>query len=217
MKKLLSVAIFSLAMLVCLPAVAQHGKDAHNHKGAHKEAKGRHNHKEAMTKAIINNIFTRKSVRSYTGGAVTKDTLELLVKAGMAAPTGMNRQPWQFYATNNPKTIEEAAKKLGRGGNMVKEAGAVIVVCGVPAESEIYWAIDATCATENILLAAEALGLGAVWLSAYPNEERMNTVSEAFDIPKEFKVLCYIPVGHPTGKEQPKDKWKPERFHFDKW
>lgn len=163
------------------------------------------------------NIFNRKSVRNFTGGPVTKDTLEILVKAGMSAPSAMNRQPWHFYATNNPATIGEAAKTLGRNGGMIKEAGALIVVCGVPEESPVFWSLDVSCATENILVAAEGLGLGAVWLSAYPNEERMSAINKAFGIPETFKVLCLIPIGHPTGKDTPKDKWKPERFHFDKW
>lgn len=173
--------------------------------------------KEMMSKVVMDNIANRKSVRSFSGVVVTKDTLKMLVKAGMAAPTAMNKQPWQFYATNDAKIIANAQEKLGRHGAMVAEAGAVIVVCGDPAQSEMFWMIDASCAAENILLAIESMGLGGVWLSAYPNEERMNSINEAFGIPSEYKVLCIIPVGHPAKQEKAKDKWDKKKFHFNKW
>ncbi len=174
--------------------------------------------KQMMSRTVLENIANRKSVRNFVAtDPVTKDTLEMLVKAGMAAPTAMNKQPWHFFATNDAKIIEAAAAKLGRGGNMIAEAGAVIIILGEPTVSEMFWAIDCSCAAENILLAIEALGLGGVWLSAYPNEQRMNDINEAFGIPAEYKVLCMIPVGHPTGKDKPKDKWNKKKFHFNKW
>ncbi len=204
---LIIVILFSLSTLSYAQNKIERG--ARGHRGG--------NMKEMHSRSVLRNIHSRKSVRSFTGKVVTKDTLELLVKAGMAAPTAMNRQPWHFYATNDPQIIDGATEKLGRNGNMIKEAGAVIVVLGDPSVSEKFWPIDGTCAAENILLAIEALGLGGVWLSAYPNESRMTPVNEAFNIPLEYKVLCVIPVGYPKGEHKPKDKWNEDKFHFNSW
>jgi nitroreductase len=80
-----------------------------------------------------------------------------------------------------------------------------------------YAILDASCASENILLATEALGLGAVWTAAYPDKERMISVSKLLGIPDGTIPLNVIPVGHPTGVDQPKDKFKPENVHWEKW
>ncbi len=212
-RHIITSAVFFLVMLMCIPAMGQDRPP--RGEGGPRGPRG--DFRQMRARAVLETIFNRKSVRKYNGVVVPKDTLEILVKAAMAAPTAMNRQPWHFYATNNSEIIEAAAASLGRSANMVKEAGACIVVCGVPEESDKFWYVDATCAAENLLLAAEAMGLGAVWLSAYPNEERMNSINTAFGIPENYKVLCLIPVGHPAGQDKPKDKWKPERFHFDTW
>ena len=214
------ITIVVITLLITLPAMAQFDGPPPGNRGQfggmRPDGKGGR-FAQMAGRVVLENIANRKSVRSFSGPAVTKDTLEMIVKAGMAAPTAMNKQPWQFYATNDAKIIEAAAAKLGRGGAMVQQAGAVIVVLGDPEVSNMFWAIDCTCATENMLLAIEALGLGGVWLSAYPNEQRMADVNEAFGIPEQYKVLCYIPVGHPAKEEKPKDKWDKKKFHFNKW
>ena len=115
---------------------------------------------------------------------------------------------------------------------MIAQAPVVFVVCGETtmmrkpwgqpdAEPEEVlngnWALDCSAAAENLLLAAEALGLGAVWTAAYPDEDRMNPVCEALGLPANVTPLCVIPCGYPAGDDQPKDKWKPENIHYDKW
>ena len=181
--------------------------------------------------AVLENIMTRTSVRSFTGEPVSREQLETIIKAGMAAPTAMNVQPWRFVVLTDKERISELLGK-GRGGRMYAGAGAVILVCGqktfmrkpfgrpdAPEEEQpnMFWYEDCSAATENILLAAHALGLGAVWTAGYPAEERTAPLAAALGIPENVGILCIIPVGVPAEKPAPKDKWKPESIHWEKW
>ena len=147
----------------------------------------------------LETIFNRKSVRSYTDQPVSVDDLMLLVKAGMAAPTGMNRQPWEFFIIQDKELMSSLADKIPYA-RMLKEAQAAIVVMGNP-EKSIYWYLDCSAAAQNILLAAESIGLGAVWTAGYPFEDRMETISKAIGIPKPFLPLCLIQIGRASCRE----------------
>lgn len=174
----------------------------------------------AETPDTISVIHSRKSVRSFTGEAVGRDLLDKLLRAAMAAPTAVNRQPWSFVVITDRKTLDELKDGLPHA-KMLGKAGAVIVVCAIPEkayEQKVEYAIiDSTCAGENILLAAEALGLGAVWTAAYPNSGRMEFVRKTLGIPDNIIPLNVIPIGYPTGADKPKDKYKPDNIHWEKW
>ena len=176
-------------------------------------------------------IMSRTSIRSFTGDPVSKEQLETILKAGMAAPTAMNGQPWRFVVVTDKDKI---AGVFGSGfrGEMFTNAGAVIVVCGQTTmmrkpfgqpdapETEVqnmFWYEDCSAAAENILLAVKALGLGAVWTAGYPAEERIAPIAEALGIPSGIVPLCIIPVGVPAEDPAPKDKWKPENIHWEQW
>lgn len=165
-------------------------------------------------------IHNRKSVRSFTGQSVSKDLLDKIIRAGMAAPTAVNKQPWAFIVVTDRKILDTLAAGLPYA-KMLDKAGAAIIVCAIPEkayEKNLELAvIDSTCASENILLAAEALGLGAVWTAAYPYKDRMDIARKALNIPQDIIPLNVIPVGHPTGTDKPKDKYKPENVHWEKW
>jgi len=163
----------------------------------------------------LETIFQRKSVRSYTERPVSLDTLTILVKAGMAAPTGMNKQPWDFVVVYGKEAMSKLAEKMP-GNRMLKEAQAAIAVVGNPDVSK-FWYEDCSAATQNILLAAESMGLGAVWTAGYPIEERMNQIAEALSIPLPYRPLCLIPIGYPKGPQSPKDKWKESKMHINGW
>ena len=170
------------------------------------------------SQAVLDNIHSRKSVRSYTDQDVTPEQVETLLKAAMAAPSGMNAQPWRFVVVREQATKDKLA---GGFNKMIAKAPVVIVVCGkttakLGGENK-NWTADCAAATENLLLAAEAIGLGAVWTACYPYDDRMNPAIEALGLPKDIKPYCIVPVGYPTGKDKPKDKWKPENIHYDKW
>lgn len=169
----------------------------------------------------LETIFSRKSVRNFTEEKVTKEQLELIVKAGMAAPTAVNMQPWTFVIVTERETLNKLGEQLPYA-KMLFQAQAAIVVCAVPEWSikdhpVKYSILDCSAATQNILLAAESMGLGAVWTAAYPRDERMASVRQILEIPEDIIPLNVIPVGYPTGEDKPKDKWKPERLHWEKW
>jgi nitroreductase len=171
--------------------------------------------------STIDIIHKRKSVRSYTDKKVSQEDLLKLVKAGMAAPTAVNKQPWAFIAIDNREVLDQLAEGLPYA-KMLKKATAAIVVCGdtdkaLEGWEEIFWVQDCSAATQNILLAAESIGLGAVWTAAYPAEDRMQTVIDILNLPKHIIPLNVIPIGYPKGEQKPKNKWKEENIHWQKW
>jgi len=176
--------------------------------------------KEGKMSDALSVIHNRKSVRSFTGQGVSKDVLDKIIRAGMAAPTAVNKQPWAFVIVTDRKTLDTLAAGLPYA-KMLDKAGAAIIVCAIPEkayEKSLELAvINSTCASENILLAAEALGLGAVWTAAYPYKDRMDIARKALNIPQDIIPLNVIPVGHPTGTDKPKNKYKPENIHWEKW
>ena len=181
--------------------------------------------------AALEVIMSRTSIRSFTGDPVSKEQLEVILKAGMAAPTAMNSQPWRFVVITDKARIEELFCNGPRSG-MFKTAGAVIVVCGQTTAmrkpfgqpdapevemENIFWFEDCSAATQNILLAVNALGLGAVWTAGYPAMERVASVAEALGLPEKVVPLCVIPIGVPAETPAPKDKWNPSNIHWEQW
>ncbi len=170
---------------------------------------------------VLDNIAQRKSVRSFTDEVVTKDQLEKIVRAGMAAPSAINKQPWAFVVLTDKSMMNALAEKLPNA-KMLSQAAAAIVVCGdmnkaIEGDARDFWIQDTSAATENILLAVEAMGLGAVWTGAYPNKDKVDIIRDMLKLPDEIIPLNVIPIGHPSGDDQPKDKWIPENVHWDKW
>lgn len=166
-------------------------------------------------------IFSRKSVRSYTQQEVSAEQVERLLRAAMAAPSGINLQPWRFVVVREKSTKEILA---GPRNKMIIEAPVAIVICGettwerqgerVPNGN---WTADCAAATQNLLLAAESMGLGAVWTACYPYEDRMTPAREVLGLPDDVMPYCVVPVGYPAGETAPKDKWKPENIHYERW
>lgn len=170
----------------------------------------------ASCEAVIENIMTRTSVRAYTDKAVSDEIITRIVKAGMAAPTAVNKQPWKFYVVKE-RALLESLGGANRNGRMVASAAFAIVVCGdmdkaLENEARMFWVQDASAATENILLAAHAFGLGAVWTGVYPMEKRVEQVQKALSLPANLIPLNVIPVGYPAESPTPKDKWKEENM-----
>jgi len=173
-----------------------------------------------IAKDTFSVIHSRKSVRSFTGASVSKENLEKIIRAGMAAPTAVNKQPWSFVVVTEKKTINALAVGLptARG---IEKAGAVIIVCAEPEkahmQSKDFAVIDASLASENILLATEALGLGGHWTASYPYEDKMKHVRTVLGIPAAIIPLNVILIGVPTGEDKPKDKYHKEKIHWEKW
>ena len=169
--------------------------------------------------AVLDNIATRTSVRSYLDKPVDAAIIEQLLRAGMAAPTAMNRQPWHFVVITEKAQLE-ALSKTNRYSDMLAKAPLAIVVCGdmkkaIDGPAREFWVQDCSAATENILLAVNALGLGAVWTGAYPSVERCKAISEVLKLPEHLIPLNIIVIGYPDKENKPKDKWKPENISYN--
>ena len=171
--------------------------------------------------AVLDNLMTRTSIRAFTDEPVSDETVELLLRAGMAAPTAVNKQPWAFVVVRDRAALDGLCE-VHPNARMLATAQLAIVVCGdmekaLEGAAREFWVQDTSAATENILLAAHGLGLGAVWTGVYPNEARVEAISEALGLPAQIIPLCVIPIGYPAESPAPKDKWKPENVHYDRW
>lgn len=172
-----------------------------------------------LGKAIVESILTRISVRAYTEQTVSADTIELLLRAGMAAPSAVNKQPWHFVAVTDKDKLAGLAA-ANPNAKMAEKAPLAIVVCGdltkaLEGAAQEYWIQDCSAATENILLAAHGLGLGAVWTGTYPKEERVAGVRQVLNLPETIIPLCTIVIGYPDEAPEPKDKWKTENVSYN--
>lgn len=169
-------------------------------------------------------IMTRTSVRRYQPDrAIPADTVEMLLRAAMAAPTAVNKQPWQYVVVDNRAGLDALSEHLPYA-KMLGTASIAVVPCADMSEviegetpEKGFWIQDVSASTENLLLAAHALGLGAVWTGVYPDMDRVKAVQQALGMPESIVPLCVVPVGYPEGPSTPKDKWKPEKVHYNKW
>jgi nitroreductase len=134
----------------------------------------------------------------------------------MAAPSAKNRQPWHFVLVRDRETL----KKLSEAhpyGKMLAEAAAAIAVCGDMNVAPDYWIQDCSAATENILIAVTALGLGAVWLGCHPRPERVAAIRKILGIPEHFGVLSLLSIGHPAEEKEPRTQYDESRVHRETW
>jgi nitroreductase len=163
-------------------------------------------------------IFTRRSVRNYTGQELNDEQIHTLLDAAMCAPSAGNAQPWHFVVIRD-KSILEEIPKFHQHAKMAKNASAAIVVCGDPSLEKYQgrWALDCSAATQNILIAANAIGLGAVWVGLYPVDERMAGMAKLLNIPEPAIPFSLIPVGYPVSKAEKADRFKSERLHVNVW
>jgi nitroreductase len=163
-------------------------------------------------------ILTRRSIRKYTARAVPDDVVVELLGAAMAAPSAGNQQPWQFIVVRDRGLLESIATASPYAG-MVGGAQVAVVVCGDLSleEKPGFWVQDCSAATENLLIAANAAGLGAVWLGFYPREERVAFLRKLLNVPEHVVPFAVVPIGYPAEHPGPANRFKPERIHLDHW
>jgi len=164
---------------------------------------------------LIDGILSRHSVRKFTGDPINENDLNTIVKAGMAAPSAMNIQPWSFIIITDKAILNNLCKSLPYA-KMLDKAGAAIIVCGDSKEAN--WVVDCAAATENILLAAHSLGYGAVWTAVYKYESRIEPVRNECKIPNGIIPLNVIPIGIAVDKNvKPIDKYNESKIHKIIW
>ncbi len=165
-------------------------------------------------------ILERRSCRSYTAEPVSEEALRTLLRAGMAAPSARNSQPWEFLVLRDLET-KAAVSAAGPYWGMLKDAPLGIVVLanleGYQASNTDYFIQDCSAAAENILLAAQAMGLGGVWLGLYPNEQRVEAVRRICNIPQDVIPAVLLSVGHPAKMPHPHTTFHDEKVHYDSY
>lgn len=165
-------------------------------------------------------IFSRRSVRKYKAGEVPDEIINDLLKAAMAAPSAVAKDPWHFIVLKDRKNIDNLADILPHG-QMLRQATAAFVVCGDLTEAhrgqESYMLQDLSAAVENILLGANALGLGTCWLGMHPREERIAGIKKLFHLPDNIIPMCGIALGWPQDQPPARTRFNPEKIHREKW
>ncbi|WP_315082073.1 nitroreductase family protein [uncultured Clostridium sp.] len=163
-------------------------------------------------------ILNRKSIRKYKDINVSDEIVQELLKAGMAAPSAGNEQPWEFIVLRD-KEIMRKITEVHPYSKMLLNTDVAIIICGDESKEifEGLWVQDCSAATENILVAAEDKGLGAVWLGVYPIADRVDAIKELLNLPSSVIPLSIVPVGYPDEEREPADRFNKTRIHYDKW
>jgi len=163
-------------------------------------------------------IFTRRSIRSFTDERVSEADLHDLLKAGMQAPSARNEQPWHFVVIDDRELLH-AIPEFHPHSKMLYEAPLAILVCSDRKleTKRASWLQDCSAATENILLAAHAKGLGGVWLGIFPDAERVKGMQELLSLPEDVRPVALLAIGHPSVKVEPEDRFKESRVHRNRW
>jgi nitroreductase len=164
-------------------------------------------------------LFSRRSIRKYTGETITEEVLREILEAAMSAPSAGNQQSWHFIIIDDRKILNEVPA-FHPYSLMLREAPVAILVCGdLQLEKHTgYWVQDCAAATENLLLAVHAKGLGAVWLGIYPREERVAGLRKLLAIPDHVIPFALIPIGHPAESKPPRpDRYNAVKIHHNHW
>ncbi len=167
---------------------------------------------------VIDAILTRRSIRKYTGQPVTDEQVEILLKAAMYAPSAVNKQPWHYIVFRN-RSIAEKIAEFHPNSYMLKEASLGILVCFDKKlqHDSGYGELDCSAATQNILLAAHGIGLGAVWIGIVPRANRVTSLKKLFSLPENITPFALIAVGYPNEKKTFPERFRKDRIHFEKW
>ena len=164
-------------------------------------------------------ILARRSIRKFTAEPVSDEAVRALLEAAMAAPSANNQQPWHFVVIRERKTLD-AIPGVHPHAQMIRQAPLAVLVCAdttVEPTPVGYWIQDCSAATENLLVAAQALGLGAVWLGGYPREDRVSGVRRLLGLPEHVVPMALVPVGHPGETKPPAGRYQESRVHRDRW
>ncbi|MGD2034272.1 MAG: nitroreductase family protein [Bacteroidales bacterium] len=167
---------------------------------------------------VLEAIFTRRSIRRYSDKEIDTKIVDKIIHAGMYAPSAVNKQPWHFIVFEKEETCR-AIMEVHRSSSMLSEANKSILVCVDEnlQHDEGYGLLDCSAATENMLLAAHALGLGACWIGIFPRKNRMDGVKTIFNLPDHVLPLAIVSLGYPAETKDTPDRIKPDRIHYEHW
>lgn len=163
-------------------------------------------------------IMSRRSIRRFTPDPVAAEHIEIILDAAMAAPSAGNQQPWRFVTLTEREALDAVAATTPYG-KMLHEAafGLVILADTTDLKHPTMWQQDCGAATQNALLAAHALGLGAVWLGFWPKMERVDPLKEVLGTPAGIEPFSVVAFGHPAEDKPPAERSTPEFIHHERW
>lgn len=196
MKQLKNIAFIFMALLSAATATAQD---------------------EFKNNTALQNIMTRCSIRKFENKPVEDNKIEALLRAGMASPTSRDMQPWHLVVVKEREAINKLADKNPHHGDQIRSTPLLIYICGdttrfQPGEARDFWIEDCSAVSENILLAAHALGLGAVWTSVYPSAQKVNGIRRNLGLGENIIPFSMIRIGYPGEPADVKDKWDSEKI-----
>ncbi len=165
---------------------------------------------------VLDAIRRRRSIREYTEQPLTDEQMRILAQAAMMAPSASNLRPWEFIVVRD-RALRQQLARTHNWSAMAADAPAVFVVLGDERRSPRHWVEDTSAATENLLVQAAGMGLGAVWVAVYPEASREQHVRSLLGIPAHLRVLCLVPVGYPAQMKPPHDRFEAERVHYDRY
>jgi nitroreductase len=167
---------------------------------------------------VMDAILGRRSIRKYSPQAVDQELIRELLTAAMSAPSAGNEQPWHFVVIKDKNLLNEIPK-FHPHSSMLREAPLAILVCGdlTLEKYKGYWVQDCSAATQNLLLAAHARGLGAVWLGIYPIDERVEGMRKLLSLPEHIVPLSVVSLGYPAERKSPLNRFQESRVHDNRW
>ncbi|MEF9990538.1 MAG: nitroreductase family protein [Romboutsia sp.] len=162
----------------------------------------------------MNSIFKRRSIRKFTGEVVTQDQIEMLLRAGMAAPSAHNKQPWEFVVVTKSETLDKLSNNH-KYAKMLNESPLCIIVCANTSkqQEEGFYVQDCAAAIQNILVQGVEIGLGGVWIGLHPHEDLKNQVREILNIPSDIVPISMIALGNPNEEKREITRYKEEMIH----
>ena len=167
-------------------------------------------------------IFTRKSTRKFLDQPVEEEKIQTILHAGMSGPTCVNARDWAFLVVKDRDRLIAMAEANGRPAEPLKNAAFGILVLGdlekAFPQAKDYWVVDGAIAAQNMILAAQDLGLGSVWLGTWLQMDRVNRQRELFDIPDRYVPHSILAFGYPENDRfEERDQFEPDKVHYERW
>jgi nitroreductase len=168
---------------------------------------------------ILDTICLRRSIRVFQRRKIDREILIDLLKAGMAAPSASNSRPWEFILITDEGLLEKLQSNLAYGKYNAPAAAVVCANLAIAKNDSAYrfWVQDCSAASENILIAAAGMGLGTVWIGAYPKEDVMQTLRDILEIPEDIYPLNIIYIGYPAEEKDARTQYEKERVHWNRY
>lgn len=167
---------------------------------------------------LYDGLITRRSIRAFKPDPIDREQVDEIIRAGMYAPSAVNCQPWHFIVIDD-RSLMDRIMQIHPYAGMLAEAQYAVLVCGDQhlEHGPGYWVVDCGAATQNILLAAHAVGVGSVWLGLHPREKRKEGIRELFDLPGHIQPFSLIALGYPNEQKPVPERFKKERIHYNRW